>query len=142
MSKFKPIVIGGALISVVIVLWFVFGGEKLSEQELFNQAQISYAEEKFDEAIDSYKTVIDEFPEGDNRIKAIFMLGFLYANSLQEFTQAAVYYNMVIEEYPDNDLAPSAKFELENLGKDISEFENIFQAPPQDTTIKKDDGKN
>jgi len=142
MSKFKPIVIGGALIAVVIVLWFVLGGEKITEQELFDQAQVFYSEEKFDEAIDSYKTVIDEFPEGENRIKAIFMLGFVYANSLQEFTQAADYYNMVIKEYPDNDLAPSAQFELENLGKDISEFENIFQATPQDTTIKKDDGNN
>lgn len=142
MSKFKPVIIGGVLISAMLVVWAVFGGESLSEQELFQQAQVFYAEENFDEAVDSYKAVIDDFPEGENRIKALFMLGFLYANSLQEFTQASEYYNIVIREYPDDDLAPSAQFELDNLGKDISEFEDIFQAPPQDTTIKKDDGKN
>lgn len=142
MSKFSPIIIGGAFIAVMLVGWFVFGGENLSEQELFDQAQIFYAEEKFDEAIGSYKNIIDRFPDGENRIKAIFMLGFLYANSLQEFAQAAKYYNMVIQEYPDDELTPSAQFELDNLGKDISEFENIFETPPPDTTIKKDDGKN
>jgi len=142
MSKLSPIIIGGAFIAVMLVVWFVFGGENLSEQELFNQAQVSYAEENFDAAIESYKKVIDSFPEGENRIKAVFMLGFLYANSLQEFTQAANYYNMVIREYPDDELTPSAQFELDNLGKDISEFENIFQTPPQDTTFRKDDGKN
>lgn len=141
MIKFKPIIFGGAFIAVMLVVWFVFGGESLSEQELFNQAQVFYAEENFDEAIGSYKNIIDDFPDGENRSKAIFMLGFLYANSLQEFTQAANYYNMVIREYPDDVLTPSAQFELDNLGKDISEFENIFEAPP-DTTTNKDDGKN
>ena len=142
MRKINPVIIGGAFIAIMVVLWIVFGGEKLSEEELFNQAQVLYANENFDEAIALYKKVISDFPEGENRIKAIFMLGFMYANSLQDFTQAAEYYNIVIRDYPDDELTPSAQFELDNLGKDISEFENIFQVPPQDTTIKKHDGNN
>ncbi|MCH8286223.1 tetratricopeptide repeat protein [candidate division KSB1 bacterium] len=120
----------------------MFGGENLSEKELFDLAQVLYGEENIDEAIEPYKKIISDFPDGENRIKAIFMLGFMYANSLQDYTQAEVYYNMVLQEYPDHELTPSARFELDNLGKDISEFESLFQVPPQDTTTKKDDGKN
>jgi len=142
MRKINPVVIGGAFIAIILVVWFMFGGENLSEKELFDLAQVLYGEEKFDEAIEPYKEIISDFPDGENRIKAIFMLGFMYANSLQDYTQAKVYYNMVLQEYPDHELTPSARFELDNLGKDISEFENLFQVPPQDTTTKKDDGKN
>ncbi|WP_268761450.1 tetratricopeptide repeat protein [Candidatus Chrysopegis kryptomonas] len=52
------------------------------------------------------------------------MLGFIHANELNDYKKAKIYYQKFIEKYPNSELATSAKFELENLGK---EPEKIIQ---------------
>ena len=50
------------------------------------------------------------------------MLGFIYANSLENLEEAKKYYSLFIEKYPNHDLADDAQYELNNLGKDINEL--------------------
>ena len=85
---------------------------------------------------------MDEYPSGENRSKAIFMLGFLYANEIKDYEKAEEYYNIVLRDYPNDELNPSARFELDNLGKDIAEFDSIFQDLETGGNVKKDTNRD
>jgi TolA-binding protein len=50
------------------------------------------------------------------------MLGFIYANELNNYEKAKIYYQKFLERYPNSELAISAKFELENLGRKPEEI--------------------
>lgn len=51
-------------------------------------------------------------------MNALFMLGFIHANEIHNYEKAKEYYQKFLELYPNSELAVSAKFELENLGKE------------------------
>jgi len=101
--------------------------EKVSEEELFILAQKYQSQGKDKEAVEALEKLVKEFPEDENRSTAVFMLGFIYANNLKEYDKAEKYYKMMLEEYPDHEFTDDAKFELDNLGKDIDSllFERI-----------------
>lgn len=127
---------------IAIVVVYILNQEQATERELFDQAQLFHSQGNFDEAIKTYKKIMDEYPIGEHRSKAIFMLGFLYANEIKDYEKAEEYYNMVLRDYPDDELNPSARFELDNLGKDIAEFDSIFQDVETGGNVKKDTNRD
>jgi hypothetical protein len=52
----------------------------------------------------------------------MFMVGYIYANHIQDLDKAKQHYNAFLEKYPQHDLSDDVQFELANLGKDPSEF--------------------
>jgi hypothetical protein len=66
--------------------------------------------------------VYTEYPNGLNSSKALFMLGFLNANHLNNFEKAKTYYQEFLDKYPEHELADGAKFEVENMGKNPDEI--------------------
>jgi len=127
MRKLYIVIAGISLLVVLFVLWSVFHEEKGSEEELFILAQKYQSEGKNKESVEVLEKIVEEFPKGENRSIAVFMLGFIYANNLKEYDKAEKYYKMFIEEYSDHEFIDDAKFELDNLGKDIDSllFERI-----------------
>ncbi|MDZ7262494.1 MAG: tetratricopeptide repeat protein, partial [candidate division KSB1 bacterium] len=69
---------------------------------------------------------------------AQFMIGYLYANEIKDLDKARSAYQVFLEKYPENELVPSVKWELDHLGKDISEIEFLV-----DTTkvVEKNKGR-
>ena len=120
------------LLAVLMVSMLSFCSKKLTEEEMFTKAESLMNGGEFNEAVTVYEKLIDTFPESENRSKAVFMLGFLYANELNEPAQGGNYYRMMLEEYPDHELAVSAKFELDNLGKNSAEIDSILVARIQE----------
>ena len=127
MRKLLIIIAGTLFLVIIFVLWLVFFMEKVSEEELFILAQKYQSQGKDKEAVEALEKLVKEFPEDENRSTAVFMLGFIYANNLKEYDKAEKYYKMMLEEYPDHEFTDDAKFELDNLGKDIDSllFERI-----------------
>jgi len=127
MRKLLIIIAGTLFIVIIFILWAVFFTEKVSEEELFILAQKYQSEGKDEEAVEALEKLVKEFPEDENRSIAVFMLGFIYANNLKEYDKAGKYYKMMLEEYPDHEFTDDAKFELDNLGRDIDSllFERI-----------------
>ncbi len=111
---------------VLAALGSLFCSKTLTEEELFTKAQEELKEKNQVEAVRSYERIVENFPESENRSKALFMLGFLYANELQDTDKARSYYSQMLQEYPDHELAVSVEFELENLGKAIEEMDSIL----------------
>jgi len=116
------------LVSVLMLMSLVSCGKKLSEADYYNQAKTAYSAKDTLKAVENFKIQIETYPDGENYSKALFMLGYINANDLKKFDEAKKYYNLFIEKFPDDELASAAKYELENLGKDINSlpmFKNL-----------------
>lgn len=107
---------------LISMLVLVSCTEKKSEIEYFEQAYSQYNQEKYEEAIDNFKKIIEYYPQGENAPKATFMIGYIYANNTKDLDEAKKYYQLFIEKYPNNDLADDAQYELETLGQDINDL--------------------
>ena len=77
----------------------------------------------FNNAINAYSSVVDKFSGTDQEAQAQFMIGYIYANILGDKLKAKENYNYFLAKYPNHELAPSVKFELDYLGKDINEID-------------------
>lgn len=99
------------LIAVIIFSFSIFSGcGKQSEQELFTIAEEAQKDGKPVEALKAYRKVAKEYPGGENTPKAMFMIGFVYAEQIYDTTRAIDAFNEFLEKYPDNELSPSAEF--------------------------------
>ncbi len=68
-------------------------------------------------AVDYYQKFYAQFANSENAPKALFMIGFMRANDLNDYDSARISYNEFLKKYPEHELAPSVKMELDNLGK-------------------------
>lgn len=96
--------------------------ENKTEQDYYTLANEQYGQEAYADAIENFKIILEKFPEGETAAQSTFMLGFIYANSLENLEEAKKYYTLFIEKYPDHELADDAQYELNNLGKDINDL--------------------
>lgn len=110
-------------------------GNKLAEEEYYTNAKNSYANQDLEVAVENFKGLVEYYPESKYNAEALFMLGFINANDVKDFDNAQKYYSEFLKKYPDHELAFSAKYELENLGKDINEL-SIFKEIESDTTAE------
>jgi len=112
-----------SLFLLVVILFSLVGcSKKLGEKEYFDMAYQQMGKEQWSEAEKYFQKILDEYPNGMYSSKALFMVGFVNANYLKNFEKAKKYYSEFLEKYPSHDLADDAKYELENLGKDINEL--------------------
>jgi len=118
------------LFSVLLVLLVIgLAGScksKKSESDYKMAAQAAQESGQFETAIENYKLLIEHYPDSSSAASSMFMLGFINANLTQNLPEGEKYYKLFIEKYPDHELVKDAKVELENLGKDPSEW-SIFK---------------
>jgi outer membrane protein assembly factor BamD (BamD/ComL family) len=111
--------------------------EKKSETEYFQEAYSQYNQEKYIEAIQNFKKVIEYYPDGENAPKATFMIGYINANNTKNLDEAKKYYEMFIKKYPKNDLVDDAQYELETLGQDINDLPIFKEVEANREQVKK-----
>lgn len=90
-------------------------------QDYFKAAQAAIDPEQ---RIMLYRDVVARFPDDPVSIQAQFMIGFTYAEELQQYDAARTELNRFIERYPRHELATSAKWMLENMDKPAPELDD------------------
>jgi outer membrane protein assembly factor BamD (BamD/ComL family) len=126
------------IIMMLTVSFLLSCTETKTEQEYFDLANEQYGQEAYADAIVNFKIILEKFPEGETTAKATFMLGFINANSLENFKEAKKYYTLFIDKYPEHDLVDDAKYELNTLGQDINDlpiFKDMQSGEPISTGI-------
>jgi tetratricopeptide (TPR) repeat protein len=88
-----------------------------------------------EKSIDAYRRLIQKYPTCQWVPQSLFMIGYRYANDVKDYDKAREAYQKFLEQYPDHELALSVKWELENLGKDLSEIK-FLEDVGQDSTPK------
>jgi outer membrane protein assembly factor BamD (BamD/ComL family) len=108
----------------ISVLWMLSTGcsKKVGEKEYFDLAYQYMGKEKWSDAEKYFQKILDEYPNGVYSSKALFMVGFINANYLKNYDKAKKYYTEFLKKYPNHDLADDARYELENLGKNIDDL--------------------
>ncbi|MDP8237482.1 MAG: tetratricopeptide repeat protein [Candidatus Hatepunaea meridiana] len=136
--------------STLLAVAFVFtlfgcggGAEKMGTKELLAKAQELQQGEKYEDAIRIYRKLVREYPETRQGINSQFMIGYIYANHLKDLEQAKIELNRFLESYSekaDSGLVAGAKFELDYLGKDISDIPVLTDMGGVDTSAAIKDG--
>lgn len=96
--------------------------EKLDSAQLLIAAICNNDLQDYNRAIAEYKKFIELFPDNPSISKAMFLIGFIYNNQLHKLDSAKIAYEAFLSKFPDDELAPSAKIEIQTLGKDPSEL--------------------
>lgn len=99
------------VVSLLLVVLFIFSScGRMSEQELWTAAQQNYEQQKFKEAIDSYRHIVEKFSESQNADSAQLLIAAIYNNELQDFHAALAEYRRFTELYPTDPKVPKAMF--------------------------------
>lgn len=80
--------------------------------------------EYFEESIASYKNILNAPIDNPIRKKSLFMIGYIYNNNLDMYTDSKKYYNLFKDEYPKDDLIPSVDYELDQINTIIKEIQD------------------
>jgi TolA-binding protein len=110
-----------------------------TQQELFDKAKKYQEESNFQAAIDCYQEIVKRFPKSQQAPQCQFMVGYLYANHLKNLDMAKQAYQTFIHNYPENELVKDAQWELDHLGRDVNEIEDLNKILGRDSATAKSD---
>ena len=68
-------------------------------------------------AIGYYKRILKDFSDKPEAESALFMMGFIQANEINQIDSARTTYQTFIKKYPGSSMLSSVNLELNNLGK-------------------------
>jgi outer membrane protein assembly factor BamD (BamD/ComL family) len=122
------------LLFYLFVFLFVFAcSGKKSEKEYYDLANQNMGQENWQEAEKYFSKILEEYPNGVNSSKALFMVAFINANYVKDLEKARKYYTEFLEKYPNHELADDAKYEIDHLGQDVDDLPFLQSAPEQTT---------
>lgn len=67
------------------------------------------------ERIAYYRQVVERHPDADQADRAMFMVGFVYSEEMQDTARAQEAYHEFLRRYPESDLAKDARYMLDAL---------------------------
>ncbi len=103
--------------------------DALAPEFIFKAAQRCNVVAQHQQAIDLFQRIIDEYPQSQVSMEALFLQGYIYENSLQDYANAKRIYTAFIAKYPDSELAQDAEIAMQNLGKTPEDIlESILKA--------------
>jgi outer membrane protein assembly factor BamD (BamD/ComL family) len=91
-------------------------------EELWEMAQI---EEEPHKRIEYYRNIVNLYPTHKNAPQALFMIGFVYAEDLQDFPMARRTFDELQQKYPESEMNESGKWMIENMGKPRPRFDSV-----------------
>lgn len=121
------------LTTIALMVLIVLSGCKPSKpvgspSDQFTKAQDFQKQEKYLDAITVYRQIAKDFPKTREGANSQFMIGFIYANHLQDFTQAKAELTTFLDKFTsvaDSGLVEGARFELKFMGKPIDEIPTL-----------------
>jgi outer membrane protein assembly factor BamD (BamD/ComL family) len=128
----------------VVSIFSMYSGcsRKAGEKEYFDLAYQYMGKEEWSEAEKYFQKILDEYPNGVYSSKSLFMVGFINANYLKNYDKAKKYYTEFLKKYPNHDLADDAKYEIENLGKNIDDLPFMKEEKSQSDSVTADAPKS
>jgi outer membrane protein assembly factor BamD (BamD/ComL family) len=90
---------------------------------MYARAQEAEQQGKPREAVAIYRQILATYPESPQNYKAIFLIGFVYSEKLDQPDSARQMFEQVIGEYPDCEFEDDAQAMLRFLDGHLPEFE-------------------
>ncbi len=81
----------------------------------------------FDQALNIYNRIINDFSSHEKAAQAMFLKGFTLDDNLGKKEEAKGIYEAFLEKHPNNEFAESARFMIQNLYKSNAEIIESFE---------------
>ena len=102
---------------LLVISLLVSSCSKMSEKDLYNLANTNIKDGKYLEAMNNYKTLLEEYPRSNYRVAAKFELGKMYQGNVvpdlsknEGLSKAVEIYSEIYKEYPDSTQAINSLF--------------------------------
>ena len=117
---------------------YVDYAEKNKESEeapayLFDAANMAMNIDQSEKALELFNRIIYQYPDYKKAPDCLFLLGYIYENSMQNYGKAKAIYEDFIAKYPDHDFADDARISIDNMGKPLDELVKEFESKNQQT---------
>jgi outer membrane protein assembly factor BamD (BamD/ComL family) len=113
-------------ISTIDYLISEFNDNPIIPEALYLKGNIYLNDKKdFYRAINTYLEIIHKYKGSSFESMSQFMIGYIYANVQTNIPKAKIAYQTFLQNYPEHELAPSVQFELEYLGKQIDNIDEL-----------------
>ena len=77
------------------------------------------------ERIQYYRDIVELYPDHDYAPQALFMIGFVYAEELQDKVEARRRFDELLRDYPESDVAESARWMIDNMNEPHPAFDSF-----------------
>ncbi len=114
-----------------------FSDDPQASEYLFKAATISINLNWGESAVKILDKFILKYPESTRAPEALFFLGYVHDNQINDDVKAGEYYNQFLKKYPGHTFAKDAEASIRNLGKTDEELMREFEKMNADS-LKKD----
>lgn len=98
--------------------------DSISTEELWKKAM---EQSTTLEKVEIYRQIVDNFPEDKYAPQALFMIGFMYIEELNDKANARRALEELIERYPESSIIDSARWMIKSLDGPVPEFDIIIE---------------
>jgi len=138
-----------SVLSISILL--LFGCSSKSADNIFNEATSLIQQKKYNEALNKFKTVVEQFPSSPKTADAMFEIAKLYQGKVvknigekESLVEAVKYYKKVYDNFPNSKIAPKSLFmagfieanELNDYDSAKKTYNTYLEKYPKDELVK------
>ncbi len=105
----------------------VFPEDELSPAYLFRAGNVAVGIGSFEEAVNLFKNIHQNYTNYERAPDALFLQGFTYENHMNDLENAKICYDDFLNRFPEDQLADQVRVVLENIGKSPEELVKGFQ---------------
>ena len=102
-----------------------FPGDPRTPEVMLAHAMALQGEKRYEEAIGTFKRLMDKYSQSSEAYKGMFLLGYMYYEDMKDNDKAVEVFNSFVKTYPDSELVTSAKVLVENIGLPIEEWSMV-----------------
>jgi TolA-binding protein len=102
----------------------ITGEPTKTARELFEEAQTAADPET---RLQAYQQIVEDYPKSRDAERALFMVGYIYANDLKEYRLAEETFRDLLEDYTNGDYADDARWMLKNMRRSDKNLENVIR---------------
>ncbi|MFW5968785.1 MAG: tetratricopeptide repeat protein [Persicimonas sp.] len=99
-------------------------GRIMEANEVFERGYDAYGDGRYEEAIEYYELLVENFEDSKYYVPALYNAGLSY-ESLEDWEKAAQCYGYIIEKHPDDDDARDALFRLAAAHHNLGEYQEV-----------------
>jgi tetratricopeptide (TPR) repeat protein len=125
---------------VVIGVMMLAGcAKKMTEEQLYAEAQKFEQQQDADKLIKVYEELVDRFPKSQKADEALYKLALVYQNNKQDFPKAIACHERLMKNYPHSKFVSQAHFmsafiyanDLRDFEKARAAYNSFIEAYPQ-----------
>lgn len=97
-------------LAVLLLLTLIVSCKKLTDEELWNNGVDAQKANKFEESLQDYQQILDDYPKSPKVPDALYAIGSICQNKRRDIYKAIQNYRRIVEEYPTHPTASGAQF--------------------------------